>query len=83
MTHVVVADGDSLFEVAASAIALLRDEGWADALPPDAVVQVEIQLPPITHEVPLKALERWVAGPSVSPKEELLKRRLRPSDCRR
>jgi hypothetical protein len=77
VTHAVVAEGNSLFEVAAAAIALLHDEGWAGALPPDAVVQVEVQLPAIVHEVPLKALERWAAGPSVSPREELLKRRLR------
>ena len=28
----------------------------------------------ITHDVPLKAIERWVRTPSVSPKEEVAKR---------
>jgi hypothetical protein len=33
-----------------------------------------LQLPPIVHEVPLEAIERWLRAPSVSPKEEMGKR---------
>jgi hypothetical protein len=55
-------------------VAQLRDEGWSDALTPNATLRVEVQLPPIVHDVPLKALERWAAGPNVSPKEAVLKK---------
>lgn len=69
---------DSLFEAVAAAIVVFRQEAWAaQALTPTAVLRVEVQLPPVIHEVPLKAVERWAAGPSVSPKEELAKRRVR------
>ena len=42
----------------------------AEALTPNAVLHIEVQLPPITHDVPLKAIERWLRTPSVSPKEQ-------------
>lgn len=79
ITHTVEAEGSSLFEVAASAVALLRTEGWSDALTPNAVLQVEVLLPPIVHQVPLRAVERWLEGPSLSPKEAATKRELRGS----
>lgn len=68
ITRTVEAQGSSqassLFEVAAAAVALLRNEGWTDALTPNTVLQVEVQLPPIVHQVPFKAVERWAAGPN-------------------
>lgn len=57
ITHSVEAEGSSLFEVAATALAAFRNEGWTDAFTPDAVLQVEVQLPPIFHSVPVKAVE--------------------------
>ena len=74
ITHSVEAEGSTLFEVAATALASFRNEGWTDALTANAVLQIEVQLPPIVHSVPLKAVERWAAGPNASPKEALVKR---------
>lgn len=79
LTHSVEAEGSSLFEVAATALAAFRNEGWTDALTPNAVLQIEVQLPPIVHSVPLKAVERWVASPNTSPREALGKIRARTS----
>ena len=47
--------------------------GWTDALTPNAVLQIEVLLPPIVHHVPLKAVERWVGSSSQGPREALAK----------
>jgi hypothetical protein len=44
----------------AAAVAAFRLPGWAaEALTPNALLHIEVQLPPITHDVPLKAIDRW------------------------
>jgi hypothetical protein len=66
----------TLFEAAAAAVAAFRQEPWAaDALTPSAVLRVEVQPPPVVHEVPLKAVDRWLKAPSTSPQESAAKRR--------
>jgi hypothetical protein len=82
VSHAIEVTGTSLFEVAAAALAQLRDEGWS-SLPPDGVLRVEVQLPPIVHEVPLKALQRWAREPSVSPKQKLLQEAVGDRSSRR
>jgi hypothetical protein len=79
VTHVVEVHGASVYDVAAAALAQLRHEGWVDTLAPTTVMKVEVHVPATIHHVPLKALQRWVDGPSASPKQELLKRPLRRS----
>ena len=80
ITHSVTVSGTTLFEAAAAAIALFRQEGWASAaLTKNAVLRIEVQLPPVVHDVPLKAVDRWVNGPSVSPRDEAAKRQIRGS----
>ena len=74
--HTVEVQASSIF-AAASGIARFRDEGWIDTLGPDVVVRVEVQLPPVVHDVPVHALKRWASGPGTGPKQELLKRPLR------
>jgi hypothetical protein len=79
-THTVQVQASTLFEAGAAAVAAFRQQGWAaEALTPNAVLHIEVQLPPITHDVPLKAIERWLRTPSVSPKEEMWMRSLRPT----
>jgi hypothetical protein len=78
ITHSVTVSGATLFEAAAAAIALFKQEPWASAaLTRNAVLRIEVQVPPVIHDVPLKAVERWVSGPSVSPREEAAKRPIR------
>jgi hypothetical protein len=65
ITHTVEAQGSTLFEVAAAAIAMFRTEEWLDALTPNTVLQIEVQLPPIIHQVPLQApgaVGSWAEG---------------------
>jgi hypothetical protein len=74
VTHSVRVQASSLFEAAAQAVAAFRDQGWAAAaLTPAAVLRVEVHSPPVVHEVPLRAVERWVRSPNPSPKEKLAK----------
>lgn len=74
--HEVTVQAATLFEAAAAAVTTFRQQGWAaDALTPHARLRVEVQLPSIVHEVPLKAVERWLRSSSTSPKELALKRK--------
>ena len=75
-THTVTVSAATLFEAAAAAVSAFRREPWAaDALTPTAVLHVEVQVPPVAHDVPLHAVERWRNGPSASPREHAAKRR--------
>lgn len=77
--HEVTVQAATLFEAAAAAVATFRQQGWAaEALTPHARLRVEVQLPSIVHEVPLKAVERWLRSSSTSPKDLALKRRASP-----
>jgi hypothetical protein len=56
-------------------MAVFREQGWAgEALTARAKLRVEVTLPAVVHQVPLKAVERWVASPSASPKEASVKK---------
>jgi hypothetical protein len=80
IAHRVEIHASTLFEAGAAAVAAFRQQGWAaDALTPNAILHIEVQLPPISHDVPLKAIERWLRTPSVSRKEEVAKRAVRPT----
>jgi hypothetical protein len=48
-----------------------RSSGATGLLHAGCNLHIEVRLPLITHDVPLKAIERWVRTPSVSPKEEM------------
>jgi hypothetical protein len=74
-SHAVTVQGTTLFEVAAAALSAFRSEKWAaDALTPNAVLNIEVQVPPVLHTVPLKAIERWLRSPNTSPQQMLAKR---------
>lgn len=76
-THSITVTAATLFEAAAAAVATFRQEQWAaEALTPNATLRVEVQVPAIVHEVPRKALERWMKTPSTSPREEVGKRQM-------
>ena len=74
--HSVEVHASTLFEAAATALKIFRDQGWAtEALTPNAVLRVEVQPPATVHAVPVKAVEVWLRSPS-TPKELLMKRHL-------
>lgn len=59
-------------------LSALRQRATVDALTPNTIFRFEVQIPPIVHDVPLKAIERSLRTPSVSPKKEMAKRAVRP-----
>jgi hypothetical protein len=74
VTHHVEVQGTTLFEAAAAALGAFREQGWsADALTPNAVLRVEVQAPAIAHDVPVKAIDRWLQSPAASPRDRLSK----------
>ena len=74
ITHTVQVQGETLFEAAARAVAAFRQQGWAaDALTANAILRVEVHAPTVVHEVPMKAVERWLSASIVSPKEASIK----------
>jgi hypothetical protein len=76
-THAIRVKAPTLFEAAAAAVAAFRQEQWAaEALTPNATLRVEVEMPPIVHEVSLRTLERWMQSPSASPREEMGKRQM-------
>jgi hypothetical protein len=78
ISHRVRVQATTLFEAAAAAVATFRQERWAaDALTPAAILHVEVQVPPIIHDVSLRAVEKWLGEASASPKEAVSKERFR------
>ena len=76
VVHSVEVQASTLFEAAAAALTMFRDHGWsAEALTPNAVLRVEVQVPAMVHDVPLKAVEQWLQSPSTSPRDSAAKRR--------
>jgi hypothetical protein len=74
VTHAVQVQATSLFEAAARGVAAFREQGWAaQALTDTAVLRIEVHVPPVVHDVPLKAVERWLRSPSASPKDASVK----------
>jgi hypothetical protein len=58
ITHSVRVQASGLYEAAARALAAFREQGWAtDALTPNTTLRVEVHVPPVAHEVPLRAVE--------------------------
>lgn len=75
ITHTVEVQAETLFEAAAAAMSVFREQGWAaEALAARAKLRVEVTLPTVVHEVPVAAVDRWMRSPSTSPKETLAKR---------
>jgi hypothetical protein len=75
VAHAVDVQGTSLYEAAAAALDVFRTQDWAaSALTPAAVLHVEVRLPAVVHDVPVKAVERWLRSPSTSPRDALVKR---------
>ena len=77
VAHHVDVQGSTLFEAAAAAVALFKEQGWASrALTPNAILRVEVRLPSVVHDVPLKTVEQWLRSPTHSPRDQLVKRQL-------
>jgi len=78
LTHAVEVSASSLYEAAALAIAEFRRCGFTDANPgPATRLSVAVKAPATTHEVCVGKLQDWLSGSAKSPKELVLKNRLK------
>lgn len=76
--HTVEVGAVTLFEAAAQAVAIFEREAWAaEALTVNAVLDVEVTLPPVVHHVPLAAVRKWQAGLTTSPRVQAIKRSIK------
>lgn len=68
----------SLYEAAALALAEFRHCGFTDANPgPATRLSVAVKAPATTHEVSVGKFQDWLSGSAKSPKELVLKNRLK------
>jgi hypothetical protein len=75
--HSVEVTADSLYEAAALGLALLRKDGWTEAIAPGTELEVQVRQPAARHTVTLAQLRRWCDGVAVSPDETLTKEKMK------
>ena len=67
----------SLYEAVAAALASLRKDDWVGEIGTGlTTVKVEVQQPPVTHEVRMKDFQAWLKRKSGSPAEMVLRDKL-------
>jgi hypothetical protein len=78
ITHAVEVSASSLYEAAALALVQFRRCGFTDANPGLATrLTVAVKMPATTHEVTVRKLQDWLNGGAKSPRELVLKNRLK------
>jgi hypothetical protein len=73
--HAVEVVAESLYEAVAIAARNFADAGW----PPTSGTQmdIEVRAPAVTHTITLNRVSAWVNGVAKSPKDKVLKDRLK------
>ena len=77
VVHAVDVTAETLNEAVGQAVALFRRDEWASALPEAGEVHVEVRQPPVEHSINLKDFWRWLDASSKSPRDLMLKGRVR------
>ena len=78
--HAVNVAAESLFEAAALGVEALRADKMNPCRPPTAaILEVTIQPPPVVHRVPMAQLRTWMQSHGKSPREVVIKSRLKES----
>ena len=74
LRHTVEVEAGSLYEAAVLAVKIFRQHDCG----PGPLSQLEVEIrSPVTHTITLKKIQDWVRGGSKSPKEAVMKERLR------
>ena len=76
MTHSVNVTARSLLEATELAVAVLKESG-IQAPGPMTVFTVTACQPETEYKVPMRKLEEWLSGSGRSPKEQLVKQRIK------
>lgn len=76
--HSVQVSAESVFEAAAAALGLFRENGFLGVeTGPATVLEVTVLGPEVTHSLRVEGLLRWLAASGKTPREQALKARLR------
>ena len=76
--HAIDVTAESLYEAVAQALAALRDRDWVGDIGRGlTTVTVKVRNPEVTHIVKVQDFENWLNRGCKSPKETVLKERLR------
>jgi hypothetical protein len=57
----------TVFDAAAQALAVLRQDAWVEAIGPATRLDVQVAQPVVTHTVTVWQLERWADGSATTP----------------
>ncbi len=68
-------DAESLYEAAAMAAQSFATHGFPPA--PGTEMEIEVKAPALTHTVTMKRVQAWVFSSAKSPKDRVLKERLK------
>jgi hypothetical protein len=74
--HSVDVTADSLYEAAALALKLLREDGWTEPIGPATRLEIQVTSPAVTHRVTIAQVHRWAEGTATTPAERLRKDRV-------
>ena len=74
--HSVEVTAESLFEAAALGMHALKRSGFSSGPGSAAELAVTVRSPATTHKLPVSRLLAWLESNSVSPKEQVKKKRL-------
>jgi hypothetical protein len=75
--HTVEVSAETLFEAAAMALALFKQDGWTQGLGIATRLVIQVRVPEIRHEIGVRQVENWLMSATASPNERLRKQRLR------
>jgi len=73
--HSVEVSAESLYEAVALAISALRQDDWSP--PPGLRLRVSVRQSVVEHVVEMRRFEAWLNGAARSPRERVLKERLK------
>jgi hypothetical protein len=71
--HSVEVTAETLYEAAALALSVLKQEEWGAVIGPATQLEVRVRAPETTHIVTVSQIQRWCDGVAASP-DEVLKR---------
>ena len=75
--HSVDVTAETLYEAVASALATLQQDTWVGELPQGLnTVSVQVQQPPVKHEVKMQDFLSWLGRKGGSPAEMMLRERV-------
>jgi hypothetical protein len=73
--HSVEVSAESLYEAVALAICALRQDDWSP--PPGLRLRVSVCQPVVEHTVEMRRFQAWLNGAARSPRERIVKERLK------